>query len=203
MPMFEGPGWHEGWRDPENSEGCMTSCIVGLLGSVGIAWAGTRVAIAHHWPTRNITIDQEVMILVATTGLEFIFIKALWRLLSVPKLWMGRFEAMTLNAFIWVGSRLLSGLEYINQNTCFSTQTLQTGLNHFVQKAQQGTVQVFRFGYQRDENALSSQNLVGATLTNVGVGPVSQSVAQDAVDLVEQGQFGGGAQPGAICPGAI
>ena len=48
-----------------------------------------------------------------------------------------------------------------------------------------------------------SQNLVGATLTNVGVAPVLQSVAQDAIYLVEQGQIGGGAQPGAICPGAI
>lgn len=41
---------------------------------------------------------------------------------------------------------------------------------------------------------MSSQNLVGATLSNVGVAPVSQSVAQDGIDLVEQGQIGGGAQ---------
>ena len=202
VPNWQGPGWREGWRDPDSSEGFITASIIGLLGSVGIAFGGTRLAIAHQWPTQNITIDQEVAILAATTGIEFIFITVLWRLQSVPKRWIGRFEAMLLNAFIWVGARLLSGLVYISENTCFETETLQTGLRYFMRKAR-GTVQVFRLGYQRSANAMSSQNLVGATLTNVGVDAVSQTVAQAAIELVEQGQLGGGAQPGATCPGAM
>ena len=79
---------------------------------------------------------------------------------------------------------------------------VQAGLTSFTQRAQQ-SVQVFRFGYSRSANAVSSQNLVGGALTNVGVAPVTQVVAQGALDLMEQGQVEGGAQPGATCGGAI
>ena len=117
MPNWQGPRWREGWRDPDTSEGFVTAFIVGLLGSTGIAWAGTRLAIAHHAPTQNSTIDTEILILAATTALEFTFVTILWRLQSVPKRWVGRVEAMVLNAFIWVGGKMLLGLEYINKNT--------------------------------------------------------------------------------------
>lgn len=202
MPNWQGPGWREGWRDPENSEGFVSAYIVGLLGTTGIAWAGTRIAIAHHRPTQNISIDAEVAILAATTALEFTFITMLWRLQSVPERWVGRAEAMMLNAFIWVGGKLLSGLKYIISNTCFNTETLQSGESDLMQRAR-ASAQVFRLGYARSANALSSQNLVGGTLTNVGTAPVTQVVAQGALDLMEQGQLEGGAQPGATCGGAI
>lgn len=77
MPNWQGPGWREGWYDIDSSEGFVTASIIGLLGSVGIAFGGTQLAIAHHWPTQNITIDQGVAILAATTGIEFIFITVL------------------------------------------------------------------------------------------------------------------------------
>ncbi len=190
-----------GWRDPDNSEGFMTAFIVGLLGTTGIAWAGTRLAIAHHAPTQNISIDATVAILAATTALEFTFITMLWRLQSVPKRYVGRAEAMVLNAFIWVGGKVLIGLEYINKNTCVDTETAQTGLSGFMRRASQ-SAQVLRFGYQRSANAMSSQNLIGGTITNVDIAPVTQLVAERAIELMERGQIEGGAQPGATCPGA-
>ena len=198
------PNWgRPGWRDPENSEGFMTACIVGLLGSTGIAWLGTRLAIAHHAPTRNITVDTEVAILAGTTALEFIFVTMVWRLQTVPHRYVGRFEAMVLNAFIWLGGKMLAGLEYINTHSCFSTQSAQEGLSGLMERAQR-SAQVFRFGYQRSANALSSQNLVGssASLTNVGADPVAQQMAQVAIQQMEQGQIGGGAQPGTTCGGS-
>ncbi len=196
------PNWgRPGWRDPDNSEGFMTAFIVGLLGTTGIAWTGTRLAIAHHTPTRNISIDTEVAILAGTTAMEFIFITVMWRLQSVPKRWIGRAEATVLNVFIWIGSKMLSGLKLISGHSCFSTQTAQQGLSGLLERAQQ-SAQVFRFGYLRDPNAMSSQNLVEGALTNVGVGPVAQAAAQAAIDLVEQGQIEGGAQPGATCGGS-
>ena len=201
MPNGQGPGWRDGWRDPDNSEGFVTAFIVGLLGTTGIAWAGTRIAIAHHWPTQNVSIDTEVAILAATTAMEFTFITMLWRLQSVPKRWVGRWEAMVLNAFIWIGGKLLSGLEYINQNTCCDTETAQAGLSNFMRRASQ-SAQVLRFGYQRNANAMSSQNLMGAGLTNVDIAPVTQLVAERAIELMERGQIEGGTQPGATCPGA-
>lgn len=198
------PNWgRPGWRDPENSEGFMTACIVGLLGSTGIAWLGTRLAIAHHAPTKNITVDTEVAILAGTTALEFIFVTMVWRLQTVPHRYVGRFEAMVLNAFIWLGGKMLAGLEYIGAHTCCSTESAQEGLSGLMERAQI-SAQVFRFGYQRNANALSSQNLVGsaASLTNVGADPVAQQMAQVAIQQMEQGQIGGGAQPGTTCGGS-
>ena len=189
------------WRDPDNSEGFLTTFIVGLLGTTGIAWAGTRLAIAHHAPTRNISIDTEVAILAGTTAMEFIFITVMWRLQSVPKRWIGRIEAVVLNAFIMIGSKMLSGLKWIGSHSCFQTQTAETGLTGLLQRAQR-SAQVFRFGYLNDPNAMSSQNLVEGALTNIGVGPVAQAAAQTAIELVEQGQIEGGAQPGANCGGS-
>ena len=201
MPDGQGPGWRVGWRDPDNSEGFISAFIVGLVGTTGIAWAGTRIAIGHHWPTQNISIDTEVAILAATTAMEFTFITILWRLQSVPRRWVGRWEAMVLNAFIWIGGKLLSGLEYINQNTCCDTETAQAGLSGFMRRASQ-SAQVLRFGYQRSANAMSSQNLIGGTITNVDIAPVTQLVAERAIELMERGQIEGGAQPGATCPDA-
>ena len=198
------PNWgRPGWRDPENSEGFMTACIVGLLGSTGIAWLGTRIAIAHHAPTQNITVDTEVAILAGTTALEFIFVTMVWRLQTVPRRYVGRAEAVVLNAFIWLGGRMLAGLEYINTHTCCPTETAQEGVSGLMERAQR-SAQVFRFGYQRSANAMSSQNLVGssASLTNIGADPVAQQLAQAAIQQMERGQIEGGAQPGTTCGGS-
>ena len=198
------PNWgRPGWRDGANSEGFMTACIVGLLGSTGIAWLGTRVAIAHHAPTQNITVDTEVAILAATTAIEFIFVTMVWRLQTLPHRYVGRMEAAVLNAFIWLGGKLLAGLEYIGTHSCFSTETAQEGVSGLMERAQRSS-QVFRFGYQRNANALSSQNLVGSagSLTNVGAAPVVQQLAQAAMQQMEQGQIEGGAAPGTTCGGS-
>lgn len=197
------PNWgRPEWRDAQNREGFMTACVVGLLGSTGIAWAGTRLAIAHHAPTQNITVDTEVLILAGTSALEFIFVTMVWRLQTVPHRYVGRFEAAVLNAFIWLGGKMLAALEYIGAHTCCSTESAQTGLSGFMERAQR-SAQVFRFGYQRSANAMSSQNLVGsASFTNVGADPVAQQMAQAAVEQVIQQQIGGGAQPGETCGGS-
>ena len=198
------PNWvaRPEWRDTEGREGFWTACIVGLLGSTGIAWLGTRLAIAHHAPTQNITVDAEVLILAATTAVEFIFVTMVWRLQTVPSRHVGRWEAMLLNAFIWLGGKMLAGLEYLNSHTCFSTETAQQGLSNWVERAQNGP-QVLRFGYARSANAVSSQNLVGSiSLTNIAAEPVAQPIAQAAVQQVVQAQIEGGAQPGASCGGS-
>ena len=195
MPDWARPAWREPGR-----EGFWTACVIGLLGSTGIAWLGTRVAIAHHAPTQNITVDTEVAILAATTALEFIFVTMVWRLQTVPHRYVGRFEAMVLNAFIWLGGKILAGLEYINTHSCISTETEQEGLKGFIARMQSG-VQAVRFGYARNANAMSSQNLVGsASLTNIGAEPVAQPMAAAAMEQVAQ-EIGGGTQPGATCGG--
>ena len=198
------PNWvaRPEWRDGAGREGFWTACVVGLLGSTGIAWLGTRLAIAHHAPTQNITVDAEVLILAATTAVEFIFVTMVWRLQTVPSRHVGRFEALVLNAFIWIGGKILAGLEYISTHTCFSTETAQQGLSNWVERARSGA-QVLRFGYARDANAVSSQNLVGsASLTNIAAEPVALPIAQAAVQQVVQAQIEGGAQPGASCGGS-
>lgn len=210
------PNWgRPDYRDGGSREGFWTACVVGLLGSTGIAWLGTRVAIAHHHPTQNITVDAEVAILAATTAIEFIFVTMVWRLQTVPHRYVGRFEAMVLNAFIWLGGKMLAALEYIGSHTCCSTQSSEEGLERFIERMQRG-VQAVRFGYARSANAMSSQNLVGsgsltnlanvmssqnlASLTNIGAEPVPQAMAQVAMQQVAQ-EIGGGTQPGATCGG--
>lgn len=198
------PNWvpRPEWRDGAGREGFWTACVIGLLGSTGIAWLGTRLAIGHHAPTQNISVDTEIWILAATTAVEFIFVTMVWRLQTVPRRHVGRAEAIVLNALIWLGGRMLVALEYINTHTCFSTETAQQGISGLMESARRGA-QVLRFGYARSANAISSQNLVGsASLTNIAAGPVAQAIAEAAVQQVVQGQIEGGAQPGTSCGGS-
>jgi hypothetical protein len=107
------------YRNADASEGFMSAFLVGIVGFTGIAWGGTDLAIAHKWPTANITIETEIAILAATTAVEFIFCTILWRLQSVPKRCVGRTEARILNVFIFLGEQLLKGLQKIQSSTCF------------------------------------------------------------------------------------
>ena len=192
------------YRNADESEGFMSAFIVGIVGVTGIAWGGTHLAIAHKWPTQNITIEPEVAILAATTAVEFIFLTVLWRLQSVPKRWIGRAEARVLNAFIFVGDRLLKGLQKIQSSTCFSTATAQTGLSGLITRAQE-KVQIFRFGYGTNTGSMSRANLVevgsDVEMGNIGnsVAQATEEITQMVVDEVILQQIEGNGQQGQSC----
>ena len=199
-PAFPRPNY----RNADESEGFMSAFIVGIVGVTGIAWGGTHLAIAHKWPTQNITIEPEVAILAATTAVEFIFLTVLWRLQSVPKRWIGRAEARVLNAFILVGEQLLKGLQKIQSSTCFSTATAQTGLSGLIARAQE-KVQVFRFGYGTNTGSMSAANLVevgrDVEMGNIGnsVAQATEEVTQMVVDTVILQQIEGNRERGQSC----
>ena len=193
------------YRNADASEGFMSAFLVGVVGVTGIAWGGTHLAIAHKWPTANITIESEIAILAATTAVEFIFCTILWRLQSVPKRWIGRTEARILNAFIFLGEQLLKGLQKIQSSTCFSTATAQTGLSGLLRRAR-NQVQIFRFGYGTNTGSMSAANLVevgrDVEMGNNGndvVAETMEEITQAVVDLVVQRQIEGGGQPGQRC----
>ncbi|KAK3174369.1 hypothetical protein OEA41_001613 [Lepraria neglecta] len=175
-PAFPRPNY----RNADESEGFMSAFIVGIVGVTGIAWGGTHLAIAHKWPTQNITIEP---ILAATTAVEFIFLTVLWRPQSVPKRWIGRAEARVLNAFILVGEQLLKGLQKIQSSTCFSTVIAQTGLSRVIARAQE-KVQVFRFGYGTDTGSMSAANLVDVG-RDMEMGNIGNSVAQATEEITQ------------------
>ena len=106
--------------------------MIGGAGVVSIAWGGTRLAIAKHWPTQNITIDTEVGILAATGLVQYLFITGLFRLQSVERRWIGRAEAVVLNGLIWVGAQLIKFLDLISGSTCIQTDTARAGVGNVI-----------------------------------------------------------------------
>ena len=124
------PSLRPNWRDPGASEGFVTTFLIGGGGVVSIAWGGTRLAIAKHWPTENITMDTEVGILAATSLVQYLFITGLFRLQSVERRWIGRAEAVVLNGLIWVGAQLIKFLDLISGSTCIQTDTARAGVGN-------------------------------------------------------------------------
>ncbi|KAK3170363.1 hypothetical protein OEA41_009750 [Lepraria neglecta] len=124
------PSLRPNWRDPGASDGFVTTFLIGGAGVVSIAWGGTRLAIAKHWPTENITIDTEVGILAATGLVQYLFITGLFRLQSVERRWIGRAEAVVLNGVIWVGAQLIKFLDLISGSTCIQTDTARAGVGN-------------------------------------------------------------------------
>lgn len=124
------PALRPDWRDPGSSDGFLTTFLIGGGGVVSIAWGGTRLAIAKHWPTENITIDTEVGILAATSLVQYLFITGLFRLQSAERRWIGKAEAVILNGLIWVGAQLIKFLDFVSGSTCIQTSTARAGVGN-------------------------------------------------------------------------
>ncbi|KAL2049304.1 hypothetical protein ABVK25_010401 [Lepraria finkii] len=136
------PSLRPDWRDPGSSDVVVTTVLIGGGGVVSIAWGGTRLAIAKHWPTENITIDTEVGILAATSLVQYLFITGLFRLQSAERRWIGRGEAVILNGLIWVGAQLIKFLDFISGSTCIQTSTARAGVGKVMNTLRQQAVVV-------------------------------------------------------------
>ena len=148
------------WRDPDNSEGFVTAFILGGLGVASIGYGGTHLGVIHEGITANISLATEVRILAATGFLEYVFLTVLWRLQSVERRWIGRLEAIVLNAFIWLGAQLLKLLEVVTQ-ACVSSSAAQSGSTGLMARARE-QVQVITTGAGTTiAQSISSQYLLG------------------------------------------
>ncbi len=148
------------WRDPETSEGFWSAFILGGLGVASIGYTGTHLGVIHEGITANISTEVEVRILAATGLMEFVFLTVVWRLQSVQKRWIGRGEALILNAFIWAGAQLLKFLEVVSQS-CIPTAAARPGIANMMARAR-NQVQVITTGAGTTiTQSISSNYLLG------------------------------------------
>ena len=152
------------WRDLENSEGFWTAYLLGGIGVFGIGYTGTHLGVIHEGITANISVETEVQILAATGFMEYVFLTMLWRLQSLPKRWVGRFEAVTLNGFIWLGAQLLKLLE-VSLQACIPTQAAQAGVSTVWSRAG-NRLQVIGTGASTMVQSVSSSRLLGLLGSN-------------------------------------
>ena len=148
------------WRDPETSEGFWSAFIIGGLGVGSIGYVGTHLGVIHEGIVANISTETEVQILAATGFMEFVFLTVLWRLQSVERRWIGRGEAIVLNAFIWAGAQLLKLLEVVSQS-CVPTSAARSGITNVMARARH-QVQVISTGAGTTiAQSISSNYLLG------------------------------------------
>ncbi|MCJ1280350.1 hypothetical protein MMC21_008177 [Puttea exsequens] len=206
------------YRNVEAAEGFVSAFLVGLGGFTAIGYTGMQLAIVHEGITANISLNTEVAILVGTGALQYIFLTMLWRLQSVPKRWIGRAEALVLNAFIWMGERALACLE---GETCVPSGSAERGLSSLIGRAR-NQVQVLRFGNYRLGGSLagSAMSLIGLaggedSPTDLEVGAAAAAAAmrdagsrgieeavQVGLEVADQAvrlQIDGGSGPGSSC----
>ncbi|KAL2038680.1 hypothetical protein N7G274_008438 [Stereocaulon virgatum] len=168
------PALRPNWRNPDTSDGYISTFLIGGGGVVSIAWGGTRLAIAKAWPTENITMDTEVGLLAATSLVQYLFITALFRLQSSDRRWIGRAEAAVLNGLIWVGAQVIKFLDFISGSTCIQTDTARAGVTSMMNALGR---QAFVVGSNAARGATMATSWSVTSLTNlISVGQATSSV---------------------------
>ena len=163
------------WVDPAAREGWWSAYIIGGIGVLGIGYGGTHLGVIHEGITANISVETEVRILAATGFMEYVFLTMLFRLQSVERRWIGRGEALVLNAFIWVGAQLLKLLEVLTQ-ACYPPASASAGISNVFARAG-NQIQVITTGAGTTiAQSISSNYLLGLLGANEQAGSSSGDI---------------------------